>query len=188
MWLRSTIEQQLPVREGESKLSERARRLVFRGSYWLPGTSMVRVEADRNYSSATRDNFPYGLNVVRQRFDRTRYSTEFGLYDRVYDEPTSGVADEMRQPGMLERASRVESIARRIKLTTLSALAAVGLAAAWLSGPSPASTEPQGARVGIEQYHGMVPGTEAIPVGAVQAEQLHGIGQMAITSYEMVEV
>jgi len=134
MWLRSKVEQFIPVAEDEKQLSEKTRQAIFRGMYGWPG-KMVKVETVRNYHHSTADNYPHRLKITREYSDGSRsFSGDVGE-GVVYSDPQYEVEAEMRDPAALRRATHVERVARRIKGGVALALVTLGLGSAITMGP-----------------------------------------------------
>lgn|GEM_PF-5847098 len=129
MILRSTLEKHLPVQDGEVQLSPRARDYVFHGSYIFP-TDVYDVETTKPKLGAKneRNDRPF-MHVVTRMGKRGLWMNRTGdkNWSRTYAEHASDIVDELNQPSALQRATRVEKIARRLKVAT--AVATLGLAA-----------------------------------------------------------
>lgn len=130
MILRSQVEKRIPLKEGETHLSPFAKKLVFRGGYLIP-SEITAVKKQKNYRADSCDSYPWKVEVSRTYKDGTH---NFGgtWRDNWKNNAAKTVDEELQNPLALKRATRVEKVARRIKLTAIGAavLATGGLALA----------------------------------------------------------
>lgn len=126
MLLRKTLEKYVPVSEGEEHLSELAREVIFRGTYFWP-QEIVNGRTHNNNYAKTRDAYPYMFTVTREYSDGTKHFTGNQSDSRYWKEPIYMVEEEIHTPAKLRRANRIERIGRRLKLAA-GLLAAVGVA------------------------------------------------------------
>lgn len=133
MLLRSTIDKVLPVRPDEQEFTKEAREYVFRGNYLFLG-GVVKVQADMAWSRycdkwgqpqpKSLEKYPYWHTVVRaNRLDDTNVFTANGYFAGVYEDAGIEATAEINNPAGLSRATRVEKIARRVKVAAAILLA-----------------------------------------------------------------
>jgi hypothetical protein len=127
MLLRTTLESVLPLKDDERKLSTNAAKVVFRGSYIWPNYIMG-LSVRRNY-----DDSSFAVGVVRSTGKMRPGIMESWTVGEEHSSSTFNnspayLVEEVKNPAALNRASRVENIARKIKLTALAVtLAASGI-------------------------------------------------------------
>ena len=129
MFLRKTLEQKLSVRDDEVRLPDSVSRGIFRGSYLLP-TKITKIENKRNNRPRTMDAYPWQRKVTKTYSDGSKIFKGDSWDDIVYSEAISYEdLDIANSPAGLRRATRIESVARRIKAVALGvgAAALVGL-------------------------------------------------------------
>lgn len=129
-FMRVQIEKHLPLRTDEKHFSKTAARIIFRGGYIFP-SKISQVELVNNGNRETKEAFPYRVKVTRQYKDGIKAINGDEIFSgEIYRNPTTAVA-ELSTPQALNRATRVERVARRLK-TGLSiatvAFAGLGIA------------------------------------------------------------
>ncbi len=142
MLLRSLLEKHVPLKEGEEPLTRRAARAVaFRGSYIKPGL-IIGVEILPNYDSESNSGiWPWQVFVTRQHTNGSvsqsrplRNNLVNFTISEDYRDPREGVNQLQRQEA-INRANRIERIARKVKIIVAgSALTGASLAAGLLTG------------------------------------------------------
>lgn len=137
MLLRTALEERLPVKGGEKKLSEQARQTVFRGKYCLsPRNSLIAVEdwkhSDGTHSVNPRRRWRGPSHDVYEAPLHQETDAESGAFGFVlrFEGKQIDVLAEMTDPAAIARFNRVESVARRIKTTIVSTLLIAGAATA----------------------------------------------------------
>ncbi len=125
--LRSTIERRISVKDDEVRLSKDARRVIFRGSYAWPG-QVTEVSAQKNYRESSQDSYPHKVKIVRTHSDGTKSISGTGPDSPSWNDKVLPTITELTNPQALNRATRVEKIARRVKVTA-SLLTVTGLIA-----------------------------------------------------------
>jgi hypothetical protein len=127
MLLRTSLDRVVPEKKGEQKLTQ-GRRFVFRGSYALT----KEITGVETVYAPSYLNFPYYHPVTRKTiFDKDVTSgdaNEWNSYSYAYSD--DWVVAELNRPETLNRANRIERIARYIKggiaVSLMSGVAAFG--------------------------------------------------------------
>lgn len=142
MLLRSTIEKHLPVMSDEARLVEADRRAAFRGFYFPFGSTL---RGFGTYDDPNPKNYSRPYSTINERHNnltnRNTRNRGSNIALRGSGYYTSSGTDER----FLNRARRVEKIARRIKYGTAVLLASVAAGVAVESDidwPSFKSAEP----------------------------------------------
>lgn len=184
MLLRSSVERFLPLKKDEAYLSDDARWAVFQGEYGDPGTQIKSVETRQNYDRETEVHYPVVLRVTREADGRQTFSDN-QRSRRVFRASPTHIVEEMRQPDKLNRANRVEKVARRMK--AVAGLAVIATALGLLVDSGVEAHERSHARGGIAGCETVVDGKQPLkPVDHARAEQLQNAGGLVceLAGYE----
>lgn len=169
MLLRSTVEQIMPTRKDEARLSKKAREIAFRGMYINPlGRSIWLNEG-----------------IIHQPKYTTQYKQWRSYHDvkqREYSIQERDLFDEISKHSTQERACRASNIARFIKVSSALLLTAAGIHFGVKDGIIPAdpfSTGQPESYQTINDCSTSVDGSEPlIPINESQINEAQASGQV----------
>jgi hypothetical protein len=128
MRLRSMVDRVLPLKDDEVRLSPEARMIVFRKDcyYTFDPGKITGVERFENWDERTKENWPWEVRVTRTQKSGSKIFYGDGWSAAKWSDGVIDPVEEMQSPKALERATRVENVARRIKIAA-AGLAFVGV-------------------------------------------------------------
>ena len=139
MLLRTSLDRVVPHRRDERHLTDEARRRTFVGNYLDRGRIVRVIGLDGPAPSGSAQ--PHvDTAVVRQRHGYDVYSNDPTHNVRPRRHPTtaaSAASEELADPAALNRANRIETLARRTKGTVAGLVVLAGLywGVPWDKGP-----------------------------------------------------
>lgn len=195
MLLRSQLEKRLPVKQGETRLTSRARKAVFVGSYIIPSV-ITNVEKEPNYRDETKDAYPWKVRITRTYDDGTHAYSGTMSYDANWSPSIVKVTDnELNKPEALRRATRIEKVGRRIKATAVGValIGTIGAGAyAVLSNPGSEPASATQSPNAIQPCQDIVTGSEALlPIRTEDITRVQSAGgnicKLADTTYRAIK-